>query len=109
MEEEPGLLDSLRRHWRVLAVFIILVAGAAIYSERALVPVAGVEDADRSATPQKPAPPNAAPETKSGETSEAKPSESKPTEARPPKAIRLTSSQATPARLRASLTTLRRP
>ena len=46
MEEEPGLLDSLRRHWRALAIFIILVAGAAIYSERALVPVGGVQEAD---------------------------------------------------------------
>ena len=60
MEEEPGLLDSLRRHWRALAIFIILVAGAAIYSERALVPVGGVQEADKSATPQRPAPPNAA-------------------------------------------------
>jgi effector-binding domain-containing protein len=86
MEEEPGLLDSLRRHWRVLAILIILVAGAAIYSERALVPVGGVEEADRSATPQKPAPPSAAPDTKPSETGESKPSESKPTEARPPEA-----------------------
>ena len=73
MEEEPGLLDSLRRHWRALAIFIILVAGAAIYSERALVPVGGVEEADKSATPQKPAPPNATPDTKPSETSDAKP------------------------------------
>ncbi|MGB5084659.1 MAG: GyrI-like domain-containing protein [Methylocystis silviterrae] len=83
MEEEPGLLDSLRRHWRVLAVFIILVAGAAIYSERALVPVAGGEDAGTSATPQRPAPPNAAPDTKPGETSDAKPGDVKPGEAKP--------------------------
>jgi len=86
MEEEPGLLDSLRRHWRALAIFIILVAGAAIYSERALVPVAGVEDADRSAAPQKTAPPNATPDTKPSETSDGKPGESKPTEARPTEA-----------------------
>ncbi|AZG76208.1 GyrI-like domain-containing protein [Methylocystis rosea] len=84
MEEEPGLLDSLRRHWRALAIFIVLVAGAAIYSERALVPVGGVQEADKSATPQKPTPPNAAPDTTSGGTSDAKPSESKPSEARPP-------------------------
>jgi effector-binding domain-containing protein len=83
MEEEPGLLDSLRRHWRVLAIFIILVAGAAIYSERALVPVGGVEDADRSAAPQKTAPPNATPDTKPSETSESKPTEAPPTDARP--------------------------
>ena len=83
MEEEPGLLDSLRRHWRALAIFTVLVAGAAIYSERALVPVGGVQEADKSATPQRPAPPNAAPDTTSGETSDAKPGESKPSEARP--------------------------
>ena len=107
MEEEPGLLDSLRRHWRALAIFIILVAGAAIYSERALVPVGGVEEADRSATPQRP-PRNAAPDTKPSETATSKPSESKPTEARPTKPVRPTSSQATPARRRASLTMRRR-
>jgi len=83
MEEEPGLLDSLRRHWRALAIFTVLIAGAAIYSERALVPVAGVEEADKSATPQRPAPPNAAPDTKSNETSDAKPGDVKPEEAKP--------------------------
>lgn len=86
MEEEPGLLDSLRRHWRALAIFIILVAGAAIYSERALVPVGGVEEADKSATPQMPAPPNAAPDTNSSESRDARPDDAKPSEARPPEA-----------------------
>lgn len=86
MEEEPGLLDSLRRHWRALAIFIILVAGAAIYSERALVPVGGVEEADKSATPQRPAPPNAAPDTNSSESRDARPDDAKPSEARPPEA-----------------------
>ena len=86
MEEEPGLLDSLRRHWRALAIFIILVAGAAIYSERALVPVGGVEEADKSATPQTPAPPNAAPDTNSSESRDARPDDAKPSEARPPEA-----------------------
>lgn len=83
MEEEPGLLDSLRRYWRVLAIFTVLIAGAAIYSERALVPVAGVGEADKSANPQKPAPPNAAPDAKSSETSDAKPDDVKPGEAKP--------------------------
>lgn len=83
MEEEPGLLDSLRRHWRALAVFTILVAGAAIYSERALLPVGGAEEAGKSATPQRPAPPNAAPDMKSSETSDAKPGDVKPGEAKP--------------------------
>ena len=83
MEEEPGLLDSLRRYWRALAIFTVLIAGAAIYSERALVPVAGVGEADKSATPQKPAPPNAAPDAKSSETSDAKPDDVKPGEAKP--------------------------
>lgn len=82
MEEEPGLLESLRRHWRALAIFIILVAGAAIYSERALIPVGGVEEADKSARPQTPAP-NAAPDAKSSETSDAKPDDVKPGEAKP--------------------------
>ncbi len=86
MEEEPGLLDSLRRHWRALAIFIILVAGAAIYSERALVPVGGVEEADKSATPQRPAPPNAAPDTNSSESRDARPDDARPSEARPPEA-----------------------
>ena len=89
MEEEPGLLDSLRRHWRVLAIFIILVAGAAIYSERALVPVGGVEEADKSAAPQKTAPPNATPDTKPSETSDAKPA-TPPSELKPSEALRLT-------------------
>ncbi|QGM92867.1 GyrI-like domain-containing protein [Methylocystis rosea] len=87
MEEEPGLLDSLRRHWRALAIFIVLVAGAAIYSERALVPLGGVQEADKSATPQRPTPPNAAPDTTSGETSDAKPGDAKPSESKPSEAL----------------------
>ncbi|CCJ05968.1 GyrI-like domain-containing protein [Methylocystis sp. SC2] len=82
MEEEPGLLDSLRRYWRALAIFTVLIAGAAIYSERSLVPVAGVKEAEKSAAPQQPAP-NAAPETKSNETSDAKPGDVKPEDAKP--------------------------
>jgi effector-binding domain-containing protein len=34
MDEEPGLIDSLRRHWRALAIFTLLVATAAIVAER---------------------------------------------------------------------------
>ncbi|MBM3553131.1 MAG: GyrI-like domain-containing protein [Alphaproteobacteria bacterium] len=82
MEEETGLLDSLRRHWRALAIFTILVAGAAIYSERALFQGGGVEEAEKSVAPQTPvAPPNAAPDAKPGE-SDAKPGEAQP-EAKP--------------------------
>jgi effector-binding domain-containing protein len=90
MEEEPGLLDSLRRHWRALAIFTILVAGAAIYSERALLPGRGVEETDKAVPPQNPvAPPVAAPVEKPGESKdvalgEAKPGEVKPAEAGPP-------------------------
>ena len=84
MEEEPGLLDSLRRYWRALAIFTILIAGAAIYSERALFPGRGVEEADKSVPTQKPAePPNAALDEKRGETSDAKPGEQKTEEAKP--------------------------
>lgn len=88
MDEEPGLLDSLRRHWRALAIFTVLVAGAAIYSERALLPGAGVDDSDKSAAPEPPPPPtNTSGEARSGETSQAKPSDGgssgKPAEAKP--------------------------
>jgi effector-binding domain-containing protein len=34
MDEEPGLIDSLRAHWRTLAVFAALVAAVAILAER---------------------------------------------------------------------------
>ncbi|WP_292529629.1 GyrI-like domain-containing protein [Methylocystis sp.] len=87
MEEEPGLLDSLRRHWRALAIFTILVAGAAIYSERALLPGRGVEETDKAVAPQNPvAPPVAAPVEKPGETKDAAPGEAKPGEAKPAEA-----------------------
>ncbi len=88
MEDEPGLLDSLRRHWRALAIFTILVAGAAIYSERALLPGRGVEETEKSA-PQPPAPPQpaaptaAAPEEKPDDKGAAAPGEAKPGEAKP--------------------------
>ena len=103
MEEEPGLLDSLRRHWRVLAIFIILVAGAAIYSERALIPVGGVEEADKSAAPQA-RPANATPDTKPSESDAELEAERVEAE----RALRLTPSQAT-SPPPGALTTRRRP
>jgi effector-binding domain-containing protein len=88
MEEEPGLLDSLRRHWRALAIFTILVAGAAIYSERALLPNRGVEETDKAVPPQTTpvTPPVAAPVEKPGETKDVAPGETKPEEAKPEEA-----------------------
>lgn len=87
MEDEPGLLDSLRRYWRPLAIFTVLVAVAAIYSERALMPSGSVE-AEKSAA-QEPAAPPKAPEDKTRGASDAtpdavKPEEAKPGEAAPP-------------------------
>ena len=83
MEDEPGLLDSLRRHWRALAIFTLLVAGAAIYSERALFPGRGVEETEKSVPPAVAPPPSAAPDEKPGEKAPAAPSEAKPGEAQP--------------------------
>ncbi len=88
MEDEPGLLDSLRRHWRALAIFTILVAGAAIYSERALLPGRGVEETEKSvpqppASPQPAAPPAVAPVEKPSDKGAAAPEEAKPGEAKP--------------------------
>lgn len=83
-EEEPGLLDSLRRHWRALAIVTILVAGAAIYSERGLFPGRAAEEAGGRAQPQKPvAPPDAAPDKQPAEKSDAGPGEAKPGETKP--------------------------
>ncbi|MGD9543438.1 MAG: GyrI-like domain-containing protein [Methylocystis sp.] len=83
MEDEPGLLESLRRYWRPLAIVTVLVAVAAIYSERALIPGGGVEDAEKSAPQETAAPPNAAPQSKPGETADAQSSEATPAEANP--------------------------
>jgi effector-binding domain-containing protein len=83
MEDEPGLLDSLRRHWRALAIFTILVAGAAIYSERALFPGRGVEEMEKSVSPPVAPPPTAAPDEKAGEKGPAAPGEVKPGETKP--------------------------
>ncbi|QGM98243.1 GyrI-like domain-containing protein [Methylocystis parvus] len=48
MDEEPGLIDALRTHWRALAIFTLLVASAAIIAERRMFPGA-VEEDDRPA------------------------------------------------------------
>ncbi|WP_036283043.1 GyrI-like domain-containing protein [Methylocystis sp. ATCC 49242] len=55
MDEEPALIDSLRRHWRALAVFALLVATAAIVAERRLFPAPELED-ETPVTPAQPAP-----------------------------------------------------
>ncbi|MBM3561979.1 MAG: GyrI-like domain-containing protein [Alphaproteobacteria bacterium] len=89
-DEEPGLLDSLRRHWRALAIFTILVAGASIYSERALFPGRGVEETDKAVHSEKSAAtPTVAPDDRPGgqvgaAPGGAKPGEAKPAEAPPP-------------------------
>jgi effector-binding domain-containing protein len=76
MDEEPGLIDSLRTHWRSLAIFTLLVATAAIVAERRFAagpeegpekPAAAAPEAAKpdAAAPQdeaaKPATPDAAP------------------------------------------------
>jgi effector-binding domain-containing protein len=71
MDEEPGLLDSLRRHWRALAIFTVLIAGAAIYSERAFF---SSEGEDKPVAPAKPA----APQPAGGDAKPAEPGEAKP-------------------------------
>lgn len=76
MDEEPGLLDSLRRHWRALAIFTVLVAAAAIYSERALFSGGGVEEADDK--PVTPATPVAPPSKSGGDAKPTEPGETKP-------------------------------
>lgn len=70
MDEEPGLIESLRRHWRALAIFTLLFSSAAIMAERRLFPGRDLDDEP----PAKPsaATPAAAPETGK---SEEKPAE----------------------------------
>jgi len=82
MEDEPGLLDSLRRYWRPLAIFTVLVAAAAIYSERALISGGG-EEAEKSVAQEPAARPKASPEGKAGGASDATPDAVKPEEAKP--------------------------
>jgi effector-binding domain-containing protein len=87
MEDEPGLLDSLRRYWRPLAIFTVLVAVAAIYSERALSPGGSVETekpvAEKPVAQEPAARPNALTEGKAGGASDATPDAVKPEEAKP--------------------------
>jgi effector-binding domain-containing protein len=55
MDEEPGLIDSLRRHWRALAIFTLLVATAAILAERRFFSSRDVDEETPAATaPAKP-------------------------------------------------------
>jgi effector-binding domain-containing protein len=75
MDEEPGLIDSLRTHWRALAIFTLLVASAAIIAERRMFPGDVEEEAPAASTataPSAPAPaatPDAArPDEKAAET-----------------------------------------
>ncbi len=64
MDEEPGLFDSLRAHWRTLAIFTLVVAAAAILAERRF--FSGPEEGSEkpAATAPGAAKPEAAPETK---------------------------------------------
>ncbi len=86
MDEETGLMDSLKRHWRALSIFTVLVAAAAIWSERHFFPdIDVVEDEVARVAPATPVPPKVgdAQETKLGEKSEANSTEAKPGEAKP--------------------------
>jgi effector-binding domain-containing protein len=68
MDEEPGLIDALKTHWRALAIFTLLVASAAIIGERRMFPDASDEDdkpAKTAAAPAPAAPEAAKPEEKS--------------------------------------------
>ncbi|WP_424361667.1 GyrI-like domain-containing protein [Methylocystis parvus] len=62
MDEEPGLIDALKTHWRALAIFTLLVASAAIIAERRMFPGPSEEDDKpaKTAATQAPAAPEAA-------------------------------------------------
>lgn len=49
MDEEPGLIDSLKTHWRALAIFTLLVATAAIVAERRLFSGPAEEETEKPA------------------------------------------------------------
>lgn len=71
MDEEPGLIDTLRTHWRALAIFTLLVATAAILAERWMFRPAEIDDeAPSRPAASAPAVPQAA---KPDEKTEAKP------------------------------------
>lgn len=76
MDEEPGLIDSLRRHWRALAIFTVVVATAAIIMERRFFP-GDYDEEDAAVTPATPAPPTAGKNAKD-EKSLEKPKEGQP-------------------------------
>ncbi|WP_442754461.1 GyrI-like domain-containing protein [Methylocystis sp. JAN1] len=67
MDEEPGLIDALRTHWRALAIFTLLVASAAVIAERRMFPGVSEED-DRTAAAPAPAAPEAAKPDEKAET-----------------------------------------
>lgn len=90
MDEEPGLIDSLRTHWRALAIFTLLVGAAAIFAERRFVagPEAGAEKpaAPVAEAPKADAPPAATDEaakTPAPESAPAVASETVMVDARP--------------------------
>jgi hypothetical protein len=70
MDEEPGLIDSLRTHWRALAIFTLLIASATIVAERRFFAGASDEDEAPAATAQA-TPESAKPGDKPGDKAEA--------------------------------------
>ena len=59
-ELEPGLIDSLKRHWRALTIFTVLVIAGAIYFDRHFYPdVDIIEDDKVPVTPATPVAPPA--------------------------------------------------
>lgn len=75
-DQEPGLVDSLKTHWRALTIFTILVAAAAIYAERHFFPdIDIVADENTPVAPATPVPPAASDAGKSAEKSDASPAD----------------------------------
>lgn len=81
MDDEPGLIETLRRHWRALLIFTFVVAAAAILAERRFLG-GGADDDDAQVTPATPVPPKAAATgpaaAKPDETAAEKPKETLP-------------------------------
>jgi effector-binding domain-containing protein len=65
MDEEPGLIDALKTHWRALAIFTLVVASAAVIAERRMFPGASEEEDKPAKTAPAPEPEAAKPEEKS--------------------------------------------